>query len=637
MFYREYPGTDFNEYNLDWVIRRMREVNAEFSEFKVLNTIKFGGYWDITKQYPAWMIVNDGNNDGYISLQPVPAGVALTNTDYWVMVANYSVLVADLQNMYLELKEEKISEYDSVSDVIADTDLQEDQFVHTAGYYAMNDGGGAVYKIANTAPADEYYITLDNGLYGILVHDTCVNVLQCGMISDGTTSNGALFKRLMELYPELYVPAGNYLIDEYIVASSGCLKLHGDGIDKSIITIDDGAYLSTETAFIKWQDADHLVIKDLTFDGGSQTEAQYMLSMINCEYSMVENVRFTGGYGYALRFTECDNSKYSNLVFESITGVVGNPGGGMFATEVKNCVIEGIRSNNLDDHTIYITGYDASGSHDITISDCVLLNNGTAGLTNGGAIVLYGNVFRITVCNIVTDACRCGIVVSNYSGVAAAAADIVISDCVLNDSVLDGINVIGVSSSVKASNINCNNVTIRNSGEDGLRIENCEWSVFDNFIIDTAVRAGITMATANDHVKVSNFFIKNCTSDGIDMSRNGSSNSQNEIQLIDGLITTCAAGINCRHTLNVLIDSVILQAITAATKIAFTGASTPRCFNVNEVQYAGASPGIIYNSAQPIITFYPQGTLCLNTNAAAGQPFGWILTSGGWKALANIS
>lgn len=103
MFINRYPYTDTHELNLDWIIRKMKELKIEFDEFKVVNNITFSGQWDITKQYPAWTIVSD-NNIGYVSQQPVPAGVVLSNTDYWVEVIDYTAQIAGLQTRVVALE-----------------------------------------------------------------------------------------------------------------------------------------------------------------------------------------------------------------------------------------------------------------------------------------------------------------------------------------------------------------------------------------------------------------------------------------------------------------------------------------------------------------------------------------------------
>ena len=95
-FFNKYPYTDFHELNLDWVLNMLKELDKEWDEFKVLNTITIAGVWDISKNYPKYAIVEDSGT-GYLSLKPVPAGIAINNLDYWLPVGTYSTAIADLQ------------------------------------------------------------------------------------------------------------------------------------------------------------------------------------------------------------------------------------------------------------------------------------------------------------------------------------------------------------------------------------------------------------------------------------------------------------------------------------------------------------------------------------------------------------
>lgn len=104
MFEKMYPYTNYSEYNLDWIIAEIRKVHKDWSEFKILNTIRFEGLWDITKQYPAWSLVTDNNNVGYISVQPVPAGINISNTDYWKEVYDYNAILPDIMQRIVDLE-----------------------------------------------------------------------------------------------------------------------------------------------------------------------------------------------------------------------------------------------------------------------------------------------------------------------------------------------------------------------------------------------------------------------------------------------------------------------------------------------------------------------------------------------------
>lgn len=103
MFWNKYPYTDTHELNLDWILAEIMKLHHDYDEFKAVNTITNGGAWDITKQYQAWTIVSD-NNAGYISLKPVPAGVAITNNEYWGFIADYDIAITNLAQRVADLE-----------------------------------------------------------------------------------------------------------------------------------------------------------------------------------------------------------------------------------------------------------------------------------------------------------------------------------------------------------------------------------------------------------------------------------------------------------------------------------------------------------------------------------------------------
>lgn len=89
-FINQFPYSDAHELNLDWLIAQVKQLRTEMNNFEAVNDIKYLGYWDITKQYEAWSIVY-ASDYAYISLQPVPAGVNISNSEYWIPVAPIKV------------------------------------------------------------------------------------------------------------------------------------------------------------------------------------------------------------------------------------------------------------------------------------------------------------------------------------------------------------------------------------------------------------------------------------------------------------------------------------------------------------------------------------------------------------------
>lgn len=142
LFNHAYPYLDEHELNLDWLIAKMKELNIKFDEFKVINQISYGGSWDITKQYTAWTIVDDGGM-GYISIQPVPAGVDISNTDYWTLVADYSVVIAGLAGRVTDLENDMTdaqNDIDAIEDEIAA--MKNRKFIFIGDSYNTTDMGG---------------------------------------------------------------------------------------------------------------------------------------------------------------------------------------------------------------------------------------------------------------------------------------------------------------------------------------------------------------------------------------------------------------------------------------------------------------------------------------------------------------
>ena len=84
-----FPYTNFHELNLDWILKVLKDIETTIDQFVSLNIIKYADpiQWDITRQYPKNMIVVDPiSGTAYISVDNVPQGVPLSNTDYWSVV-----------------------------------------------------------------------------------------------------------------------------------------------------------------------------------------------------------------------------------------------------------------------------------------------------------------------------------------------------------------------------------------------------------------------------------------------------------------------------------------------------------------------------------------------------------------------
>lgn len=94
MPYFEFPHTRSYNGDLGYIIKKLMELTDRYNEFFALNQIKFAdpAEWSITNYYAPYTIVVDSENQKtYISKKPVPAGIVITNTDYWEVVCDLAI------------------------------------------------------------------------------------------------------------------------------------------------------------------------------------------------------------------------------------------------------------------------------------------------------------------------------------------------------------------------------------------------------------------------------------------------------------------------------------------------------------------------------------------------------------------
>lgn len=87
--FNQYPYLNINDLNLDFILKAIREMKYEVTNFVSINAIKYADpiQWNITSQYEKNTIVIDPvTGTAYISVAPVPAGVSLTRPEYWTVV-----------------------------------------------------------------------------------------------------------------------------------------------------------------------------------------------------------------------------------------------------------------------------------------------------------------------------------------------------------------------------------------------------------------------------------------------------------------------------------------------------------------------------------------------------------------------
>lgn len=109
---------------------------------------------------------------------------------------NTKVLSAKQGN---NLNKLKATIYNTIADMKADNSLKTGMTVQTLGYYEINDGGGATYKITNIESETDYQENLENGLYAtLIIENETIYIKQFGAKGDGETDDSEAFQNALK-------------------------------------------------------------------------------------------------------------------------------------------------------------------------------------------------------------------------------------------------------------------------------------------------------------------------------------------------------------------------------------------------------------------------------------------------------
>lgn len=128
------------EFDLCWLVEKILSFESQLNQAIDLKTIHYADpiQWDITTQYaPNTVVVDPKSGTAYMSKVPVPAGILLTNTDYWTVIFNY-------QDIYTKIME-GVAFYNGQSDYASKALLVNDLVWYGLDLYrvtrAIEEGG----------------------------------------------------------------------------------------------------------------------------------------------------------------------------------------------------------------------------------------------------------------------------------------------------------------------------------------------------------------------------------------------------------------------------------------------------------------------------------------------------------------
>ena len=111
--------------------------------------------------------------------------------------------------------------FDTVADMKLATNLVAGSYARTLGYYTLNDGGGAIYKISDSGTANEMDVIAVDSLYANLCEPIMTTPQMFGIKGDGLTDYTSNINYYLNYCAEhnvkAYFPDGTYIINSRII------------------------------------------------------------------------------------------------------------------------------------------------------------------------------------------------------------------------------------------------------------------------------------------------------------------------------------------------------------------------------------------------------------------------------------
>lgn len=219
-------------YDLGWLIKKILEFQEELDTAIDLKTIHYADpiQWDITTQYsPNTVVVDPKTGTAYMSKVPVPAGIQLDSTDYWVVIFNYQRI------------------YDKIMSGVAFNDKENLEASKDISKYDFVWFGGDLYQAQRDIPQGSKYVpgvnivatTIADALATYYGRDRVAQVINDTLTASETQTIGAK-NRVITVTGDQTVTAGDIAetsanrtiktTADYHIDVDGNLSDHVDGV-----------------------------------------------------------------------------------------------------------------------------------------------------------------------------------------------------------------------------------------------------------------------------------------------------------------------------------------------------------------------------------------------------------------------
>ena len=415
---------------------------------------------------------------------------------------------------------------------------------------------------------------------------------------------------------------------------------------------DHTSYMSTSYL----ENPANLTFKDFKIDAGTQTIRRYILTAYTCDGLFLNNLELCYGCGYATRFNDSKNIVADNLYIHDCTGVAASSvGGGFYGMNMENVQVTNSRFENIGDHAFYLTGDIAStgttSAKNMQLSNIYIKNCGSDDLTAGGAITIYGDIENVEVNNCIMKECRQGIHISNHGEGVITPRKITISNCVMTDNGSAGIFIGGLEDDL-IDDVTINNCVIDGATSDGFSIRQADNVCATNNIIKNCVRLGIELVNTNNSTFTNNLLKDNLQQ--FYVGTRDSTHAEGNVIVNNYIYVTDAYKTENETSRGLYVHAVSTNCYVANNyiknhpyfNITVNGATNTVIMQDNNTLTSIMQKNITYGTSAPTSYYNKVGDICFNSNATAGGNIGWVCvtagnsdtsTDGVWKTFGSIA
>ena len=444
----QFPYTNFHELNLMWILEALKEIKTTTEQFVAINSLKYADpiQWNITSQYEKNTIVIDPQTGtAYISVQPVPTGVALTNEDYWTVVfdlgsfvtraaknfttrweedttltatfnsvagdwlvwgdtlyiANVNITAGDsyivdgnIRRITIEeVKNEIYTTFNTMIGDLADLSTTDKSNLVAAINEVMADTAGKVGDLADLETTDKTNVVAAvNEIYNIIENldaGIAVSADKYGAVHDGVTDDSDAINAALAANRYVYLENGTYYIGKPIILNDLNVLF---GITKGVVRlIYDPAINCIECG------GNNYILNLLINTNNGEN---YAIHNANHSYINIFNVNILGGsFGStSSRALKCEGDDWHTILLYNCLFDNGNTDG--YSVEFYGNPLD-TRTVNRDLHISYcfFDALHAASDH----SGCVIIKDCWAAMMEFSLIRSNGGTYADAVCVDSTD------------------------------------------------------------------------------------------------------------------------------------------------------------------------------------------------------------------------------------------